>query len=178
MDRDRLLVRLARHGNKAAFGKLALKYRDPVLAIAYDFLNDYHTAQDIAQDVFIRAFKNIGDFEEKSRFSSWLYGITVNLSLDMKKRKYRRRFFLSKTDESVRKNQQYMAQVEQNELNDTMRLALKKLSDDQQTAIILRYFHNLPIREIADVLDSPESAIRINIHQAFQKLDKSFKKGK
>ena len=171
-------MRLARHGNKAAFGKLALKYRDPVLTLAYDFLNDYHTAKDIAQDVFIKAFKNIGDFEEKWRFSSWLYRITVNLSLDIRKRKSRRRIFLSKKDESARSNQEYIKQVGQNEVNNRIIYALKKLPDDQQTAIILRYFHNLSVREIAEVFDCSESTVRMKIHRAFQKLDKSLKKGK
>jgi RNA polymerase sigma-70 factor (ECF subfamily) len=178
VDRDQQLVRLAKHGNKAAFGKLALKYRDAVLTLAYDFLNDYHIAQDVAQTVFIKAFKNIGDFEEKSRFSSWLYRITVNTSLDIRKSKSRRRIFLIKKDESLEKNQVYIEPKRQNEINDTIIKALKNLSDQQQTSIILRYFHNLSVREIADVLDCSESTVRIHIHRALQKLDKSFKKGK
>ncbi len=178
MDPDRQLVRLAKNGNKAAFGKLARRYRDAVLALAYDFLNDYENAQDVAQNVFMKAFKNIGDFEEKSRFSSWLFRITVNASLDARKSKIRRRKFLIRK-EVYEENGQVSAQPEwQNGIDDTLINALNKLSDHQQTAIILRYFHDKPVREIADVLDCSESTVRIHLHRAIQKLDKSLKKRK
>ncbi|MCK4558287.1 MAG: RNA polymerase sigma factor [Calditrichia bacterium] len=178
MDPDRQLVRLAKNGNKAAFGKLARRYRDGVLALAYDFLNDYENAQDVAQNVFMKAFKNIGDFEEKSRFSSWLFRITVNASLDARKSKIRRRKFLIKK-EVYEKNGQVSAQPEwQDGIDDTLINALNKLSDHQQTAIILRYFHDKSVREIADVLDCSESTVRIHLHRAIQKLDKSLKKRK
>lgn len=178
MDPDRQLVRLAKNGNKAAFGKLARRYRDAVLALAYDFLNDYENAQDVAQNVFMKAFKNIGDFEEKSRFSSWLFRITVNASLDARKSKIRRRKFLIKK-EVYEKNGQVSAQPEwQDGIDDTLINALNKLSDHQQTAIILRYFHDKAVREIADVLDCSESTVRIHLHRAIQKLDKSLKKRK
>ena len=178
MDPDRQLVRLAKNGNKAAFGKLARRYRDAVLALAYDFLNDYENAQDVAQNVFMKAFKNIGDFEEKSRFSSWLFRITVNASLDARKSKIRRRKFLIKK-EVYEKNGQVSAQPEWRDgIDDTLINALNKLSDHQQTAIILRYFHDKSVREIADVLDCSESTVRIHLHRAIQKLDKSLKKRK
>lgn len=178
MDPDRQLVRLAKNGNKAAFGKLARRYRDAVLALAYDFLNDYENAQDVAQNVFMKAFKNIGDFEEKSRFSSWLFRITVNASLDARKSKIRRRKFLIRK-EVYEKNGQVSAQPEwQNGIDDTLINALNKLSDHQQTAIILRYFHDKSVREIADVLDCSENTVRIHLHRAIQKLDKSLKKRK
>ena len=178
MDPDRQLVRLAKNGNKAAFGKLARKYRDTVLSLVYDFLKDYQIAQDVAQDVFIKAFKNIGDFEERSRFSSWLFRIAVNTSLDARKNQSRRRKFLSKKDvydESVQKSAN---QDMQDGIDDTLVNALNKLSDHQQTAIIMRYFHDSSIREIAEVLDCSESTVRIHLHRAIQKLDKSLKKRK
>ncbi len=178
MDPDRQLVRLAKNGNKAAFGKLARRYRDAVLALAYDFLNDYENAEDVAQDVFMKAFKNIGDFKEKSHFSSWLFRITVNASLDARKSKIRRRKFLIKK-EIYEENDQVLAQPEwQDGIDDTLINALNKLSEHQQTTIILRYFHDKSVREIADVLDCSESTVRIHLHRAIQKLDKSLKKRK
>ncbi len=178
MDPDRQLVRLAKNGNKAAFGKLARRYRDAVLTLAYDFLKDYENAEDVAQDVFMKAFKNIGDFEQKSRFSSWLFRITVNASLDARKSKIRRRKFLIKK-EIYEENGQVLAQPEwQDGIDDTLINALNKLSEHQQTTIILRYFHDKSVREIADVLDCSESTVRIHLNRAIQKLDKSLKKRK
>lgn len=178
VDPDRQLVRLAKKGNKAAFGKLARKYRDAVLSFAYDFLNNYQTAQDVAQDVFIKAFKNIGDFEEKSQFSSWLYRITINASLDARKSQSRRRKFLSKKDVYEESDQGLVNPNWHDGIDDTWVNVLNKLSDHQQTAIIMRYFHDSSVREIADVLDCSESTVRVHLHRAIQKLDKSLKKRK
>ena len=178
VDPDRQLVRLAKSGNKAAFGKLARRYRDAVLALAYDFLDDYENAQDVAQDVFIKAFKNIGDFEEKSHFSSWLFRITVNASLDARKSKSRRRKFLLKKERDGENGHQSAEPELQGGIDDTLLTAINGLSDHQQTAIVLRYFHDKSIREIADVFDCSESTVRIHLHRAIQKLDKILKKRK
>jgi len=178
VDPDRLLVRLAKQGNRAAFGKLASRYRDAVLALAYDFLTDYQNAEDVAQDVFMKAFKNIGDYEEKSRFSSWIFRITVNASLDASKSKPRRRKFLIKKND-YEKNSQGSTQTDwQDGIDDRLFNVLNKLSDDQQTAIILRYFHELAMREIAEVLECTEGTVRIHLRRAIQKLDKSLKRRK
>jgi RNA polymerase sigma-70 factor (ECF subfamily) len=169
VDPDRQLVRLAKSGNKAAFGKLARRYRDAVLALAYDFLNDYENAQDVAQDVFIKAFKNIGDFEEKSHFSSWLFRITVNASLDARKSKSRRRKFLLKKERDGENGHQSAEPELQGGIDDTLLTPINGLSD---------HFHDKSIREIADVFDCSESTVRIHLHRAIQKLDKILKKRK
>jgi RNA polymerase sigma-70 factor (ECF subfamily) len=178
MDPDRQLVRLAKNGNKAAFGKLAKRHRDTVLSLAYDFLNDYETAQDVAQDVFMKAFKNIGDFEEKSRFSSWLFRITVNASLDARKSKIRRRKYLLSKEVHPDNSRVKAETANQNGVDDILLAALNKLSDHQQSAIVLRYFHDKSVREIADVLDCTESTVRSHLHRALQKLEKIYKKRK
>jgi RNA polymerase sigma-70 factor (ECF subfamily) len=177
MDPDRQLVRLAKKGNKAAFGKLARRYRDLVLSLAYDFLNDYQNAQDVAQEVFMKAFKNIGDFEEKSRFSSWLYRITVNASLDARKSKVRRRKYFGK--KNIPDVKQMPEEIRQGSgIDDHLLEAINGLSGQQQSVIILRYFHDKPVREVADVLDCTESTVRSHLHRALQKLEKSYRKRK
>jgi RNA polymerase sigma-70 factor (ECF subfamily) len=178
VDPDRQLVRLAKKGNRAALGKLARLYQDSVLSLAYDFLSNYENAQDVAQEVFLKTFKNIGDFEEKSRFSSWLFRITVNASLDARKNKSRRRKFLIKKNVYKETDLGSRQPERQDGIDDILINALYKLSDHQQAAIILRYFHDLPVREIGEILDCSEGAVRIHLHRAIQKLDKSLKKRK
>jgi RNA polymerase sigma-70 factor (ECF subfamily) len=178
MDPDRQLVRLAINGNKAAFGKLAKKYRDAVLSLAYDFLGDYENAKDVAQDVFMTAFKNIGDFEENSHFSSWLFRITVLTSLNLQKAKVPRGKYFKSKDIKSDTGQVIAESVGQNGIDDTLYTALKKLTDHQQSAIILRYFHDKSTRDIADTLECTESTVRGHLHRALQKLEKSFYKRK
>ena len=178
MDPDRHLVRLAKNGNKAAFGKLARRYRDPVLALAYDFLKDYENAKDVAQDVFMKAFKNIGDFEEKSRFSSWLYRITVNTCLDARKSDTRRRRYLFSRIDQADSDYKIDESNQSEGLDNTLSKELNNLSDQQRAAIVLRYFHDKSVREIAEVLNCTESTVRSHLYRALQKLDKSYRKRK
>jgi RNA polymerase sigma-70 factor (ECF subfamily) len=176
MDPDRLLVRMAQNGNKAAFGKLARRYRDTVLAITYDFLNDYESAKDVSQEVFIKAFKNIGDYGEKSRFSSWLIRIAVQSSLAVRNQKQRKYFLGGK-----RKPDAKVELEEATKENDRTSIWLNEtdnLSENQRVALILRYIHNSSIREIADIMECTQSRVRNHLHGALQKLLKSLKKRK
>jgi RNA polymerase sigma-70 factor (ECF subfamily) len=174
-DPDRQLVRLAKTGNKAAFGKLARTYRDTVLALTFDFLQDYESAKDAAQEVFIKAFKNIGDFEERAKFSSWIYRIAVNTCLDVqKKEKYR------KKQEPITKEHEYVTEIATNSasgmgIDDTMIIALERLSPNQRTVIVLRYFHDKEIAEIAEIIDCNQGTVRIHLHRAIKNLDRFFK---
>jgi len=81
-DPDYRLIVKAKAGNSLAFGKLVEKYRDQILNLAYDFSGDYNQAKDIAQEVFLKVFVSISSFEGKSKFSTWLYRVAVNTSLD------------------------------------------------------------------------------------------------
>jgi len=174
VDPDKRLVRFAKHGNKAAFGKLVRKYRDPILDLVFDYLRDYEQAKDVAQEAFIKAFRNIRDFEEKSLFSSWLYRIAVNSSYDALKSKVRRKKHTAESiddipDDATHQNDAY-------QFDDAMITAIRNLSENQHTAVVLRYFHNKSIHEIAEILDCSESTVRIHLHRAIQKLQKHLKK--
>jgi len=178
MDPDRPLVRLAKNGNKAAFGKLARRYRDSVLTLAFDFLKDFESAKDVAQDVFMNAFKHIGDFEEKSRFSSWLYRITVNTCLDARKSNSRRRKFLLSKKGISDSEHKIDESIQSNGFDEILSKELNKLSHQERAAIVLRYFHDKSVREIAEVLDCTESTVRSHLYRALQKLDKSYRRRK
>jgi RNA polymerase sigma-70 factor (ECF subfamily) len=173
VDPDKRLVRFAQHGNKAAFGKLVRKYRDQILEVIYDYLRDYDEAKDVAQEVFMKAFRNIRDFEEKSLFSSWLYRIAVNASYDALKIKTRQKKRHKKSIDEKAESQIHPG--ESNIFDDEIIQAIDKLSENQHTAIILRYFHHKSIHEIAEVLNCAESTVRIHLHRAIQKLQKDLK---
>lgn len=170
MDRDRALVRLAKHGNRRAFTKLVHRYRDKILALTFDFLQDYDVAKDVAQEVFIKAYRNLSDFEERSKFSSWLFRIAINTSLDTRKMIVRRK---ESSLENTPDGQIEDESLSVNEgLDDVLADALGHLSEKQKSAIVLRYFQQMSIREIADVLDCADSTVRIHLHRALQNLNK------
>jgi RNA polymerase sigma-70 factor (ECF subfamily) len=173
VDPDKRLVRFAKHGNKAAFGKLVRKYRDPILDLIFDYLRDFDQAKDVAQDVFVKAFRNIRDFEEKSLFSSWLYRIAVNSAYDALRTRSRQKkeplnLYLQNKEFQTDPNNEYI-------LDDSIIKAIEKLSENQHAAVVLRYFHKKSIQEIAEVLDCAESTARIHLHRGIQKLQKVLK---
>lgn len=171
MDPDRSLVRLAKRGNRAAFGKLVLRYRDKIMDLAYDFLKDHENARDVAQDVFVKAYRNIRDFEEKSKFASWLYRITINTCLDAKKKLNRRHELPLESEDFVNKEQSAINGDQIGDIDDELAAALEQLSDNQRTAVILRYFHDKSVHDIAEVINCADATVRIHLHRAMQKLD-------
>ena len=124
----------------------------------------------------MKAFRNIRDFEEKSLFSSWLYRIAINASFDALKTRARRK------KQPVEAANQVPVDSHQKDavipMDDDMVNAIGKLSDNQHTAIVLRYFHNRSIHEISEVLDCAESTVRIHLHRGIQKLQKDLKREK
>ena len=171
MNPDRTLVKLAKRGNRAAFGKLVLRYREKILNLAYDFLGDYESARDVAQDIFVKSWRNIREFEERSKFSSWLYRIAINTCLDAQK-KIKKHRELPFTDQYLKSQEPSIIQQDRTgNIDDELAAAIMQLSRNQRTAIILRYFHDQSIHDIAEVIGCSDATVRIHLHRAIQKLD-------
>lgn len=179
---DRQLVHAAKAGNRAAFGTLAKKYQNKVFYLAFDLVGDYEDAKDVAQEAFIKAFEKLAQFEERAQFSTWLYRITVNLAMDMHRRRKRKPH--EPLEENIREIER-QKKVEQNEeglrsemllqnvaQRKQLELALQKLSNHQRVATVLKYFHQQSSKEIAVVLNCSESTVRIHLFRALRNLRK------
>jgi RNA polymerase sigma-70 factor (ECF subfamily) len=170
-DPDYRLVQKAKTGNSLAFGKLVEKYQDRILDLVYDFSGDYHTAKDIAQEVFLKVFMNLSSFEGKSRFSTWLYRVAVNTSLDEMKKIKKKPFRLFSNPEIKEKveNQPESDQSQKLDIN----LQDAKLSEQQSTAVILRFYNDMKIAEIAKIMECSDHTVRTHIFRAIEKLKKT-----
>ncbi len=184
-DNDNRLIIKARNGDKTAFGRLVKKYQQKVLYLAYDMVGDYDEAKDIAQEAFIRAYTRLDQFEKRARFSTWLYRITVNLALDIYRKK--KRYPLKPLETSLKEieshsheNESVSAKsdraVEIDEMQVRLNDALNELTEHQKTATILKYFHQKSSKEIAAILGCSESTARIHIHRALGNLKKVLQK--
>ena len=184
-ENDNRLINKARNGDKAAFGTLVKKYQQQVLYLAFDIVGDYDEAKDIAQEAFIRAYSKLNQFEKRARFSTWLYRITVNLALDVYRK--RKRYPLKPLDKSLQEIESQNLKNESLSINsdgavefDEMRIklnaALDELTENQKTAAILKYFHQKSSKEIADIMGCAESTARIHIHRALGNLKKLLQK--
>ncbi len=172
MDPDRQLVRLAKNGNKAAFGKLARSYRDAVLALAYDFLNDYENAQDVAQDVFIKAYRSIGSFQAKAKFSTWLYRIAYNNCISVIRKKVRMIDLVEDVPEGVvdEKEMNGLESISAEERSMYLKMAIESLAETDAVVVTLFYYDELSLDEIAKVTGLSSSNIRIKLHRSRKKM--------
>lgn len=182
---ESVLIQKAKSGDRRAFGELVHLYRDRILALGYDLMGNYEDASDLAQEAFVRAFQRLGSFEERARFSTWLYRITVNLAMDTHRKKKRRptdsfetRFRDGEPAAALEESVQ-IAPDNGLERADTRRLiedALAQLTDHQRTATTLRYFHQMSCGEIASVMGCAEGTVRIHLHRAMRHLRQILKK--
>lgn len=170
------LVAKARRGDRGAFGELIRMYQVHILHLSFDLLGDWDLASDAAQDSFVKAWKKLATFEERAKFSSWLYRIAVNTCRDYQRREQRRR--TSPIEEPAVRAQaerhgpdeRPSDAVEAAESRAQLEAALATLTENQRTAITLRYFHDLSTREIAAVMACAENTVRIHVFRGMEKL--------
>jgi len=167
-----------RAGHKELFSKLVDRYHNQVAGIAFKMVGDYDDAKDIAQMVFVKTFYNLERFDTSKRFSTWLYRIAVNASIDYV-RKFRKHKFeeLDDIKESKELNSKNPEQIFQlKELKDYVMTAAEKLNDKQRDAFIYKDVKGLEIDEIARIMDMPQATVRWYLHRARKKIRNDLQK--
>ncbi|MBN1894958.1 sigma-70 family RNA polymerase sigma factor [bacterium] len=179
---DGQLVRKAKTGDNEAFGILVKKYRDPIVHLAFQMTGNWNDAGDLAQETFIKAFQRLSQFREDSKFSTWIYRITVNLSMDHHRRRKRMREVPLEVEPAGQKGwldrllntaDSNADRLETEETNRSIRRALNRLSGNQRTAVVLKYFHEKSSLEIAHIMGCSETSVRTHIFRALRNLRKA-----
>jgi len=155
------------------------EHKNFVYATAFRYLKDYDDADDITQEVFIKALTNWSHFEHKSSVKTWLYKITVNMCLNHQKRRKFMTFF-SKMDNdevnSISSNDKDAQQgLESNDIINRFNEELAKLPEKQRETFALRYFHDLTYNEISELLGTSVGGLKANYFQAVKKLAHNLK---
>mgnify|MGYP000282733392 FL=1 len=182
MNSEKSLINLVKKGDKKAYEVLVLQYQDRLVFSVYKFLKDYELAQDIAQEAFVKAFKNIEKFRGDSSFYTWIYRIAINTAknfLSSKSRKseiYDDEIMELKLSESAVTSENPENILEAEELRSLMMDAIQGLPDDIRTTLSLREFDGLSYEEIAEVQNCPIGTVRSRIHKGREILDKTFSK--
>ena len=182
MNSEKSLINLVKKGDKKAYEVLVLQYQDRLVFSVYKFLKDYELAQDIAQETFVKAFKNIEKFRGDSSFYTWIYRIAINTAknfLSSKSRKseiYDDEIMELKLSESAVTSENPENILEAEELRSLMMDAIQGLPDDIRTTLSLREFDGLSYEEIAEVQNCPIGTVRSRIHKGREILDKTFSK--
>lgn len=140
--------------------------------MSFDLVGNYQDASDIAQDAFIRAYDKMHQFNAAAKFSTWLFRITVNIAMDFHRHRRPNAMSLSQEDENDLSS--YAAgpveEIEKQETATEFKKNLDKLSPQQRTVVILKFYHDKSYREIADIMACTESTIRNHNARAMAKL--------
>ncbi len=175
---EHALVERARDGDHDAYGVLVERHSRAVFRLAYRITGQEQDAEDVVQEAFLRAYRQIGRFESRSSFGTWLYRIAVNCAHDLIRTRPR---FSSRSsgpddqgeapeiaDVSAGANPERV--LASREIDRRVREGLDTLSDLERSAFILRHFEGLSIAEIGESLGLGPSAAKHSIFRAVQKM--------
>lgn len=159
-------------GDERAFEELVEEYRERVHRVAWRILRDDEDAEDVAQEAFIKVFRNIGRFEGRSSLYTWIYRITVNIALNRIKRdKFRRMVPLGDMIRGDPRPQSNPARAAiGSEIAERIDQAVKLLPDKQRAVFTLKFYEELSHREIADIVGCSEGTSKANYFHAIRKL--------
>ena len=176
---DEEIARAVQSGDVEIFGVLIKRYEAKMMRYAKKFLFDYEDAEDIVQEIFLKAYINIQSFDTGRKFSSWLYRIAHNEFINAIKKKKRRPllFFdpdtllprpVSKENTDTKANEQ--------ELSHLLDKCLNKLDAKYREPLVLYYFEELSYKEIADVLRVPIATVGIRLQRGKKNMKTLYKK--
>ena len=157
--------------NTKAFDQLVKKYQSPVRRFfLHQTCGDGELSDDLAQDTFIKAYTNIASFKNLSSFSTWLYRIAINESLDFLRR--HKMATLSSADADLSVANRLMADdyFDGDKSQALLQEAIASLPDVQRTVFTLRYYDEMKYSEMSEVLGTSEGALKASYHIAVQKI--------
>jgi RNA polymerase sigma-70 factor (ECF subfamily) len=167
-------LRLARDGDKDAFGCLVKAYETPVYNLAYRMLGNGAEAEEAAQEAFLRVYSNLHRYDPKRSFRSWLFSIASHYCIDRLRR--RRLTWLSLDEEYVPPGALARSEpgpegiVSRREHEKWIQRLLSELSPTDRAAITLRYWYDCSYQEIGEVLELTVSAVKSRLHRARRAL--------
>lgn len=166
-------VEAAMQGDQDAFAELVYTYQDAVYNLCYRILSDRAEAEDAAQEAFLRAYLNLTRYDMARSFKTWLLTIASNHCID---RLRRRRMKLMSIDDPMPELTLTSDEPEPEkasitrEQSEAIQGLLNQLPEDYRAAIVLRYWYDYSYNEIADMLETTESAIKSRLFRARQML--------
>jgi RNA polymerase sigma-70 factor, ECF subfamily len=178
---DVLAVSKARSGDTDAFRVLVERHSRSLFRLAFRMTGNQQDAEDVVQESFLRAYKQLAKFDERASFGTWLYRIAANCSLDLVRSRKRRNEHLAPPSESAAEvedpvvslpstapNPERMALS--SEVRERVALAMRDLSPTERTAFVLRHFEGMCMEEVGRVLECQPGAAKHSVFRAVQKL--------
>lgn len=170
---DQLYITKVINGDTNAFAYLVDTYKNMVFSLAYKMTKNREEAEEISQDTFIKAYKNLAKFKGDSKFSTWLYRIAYHACLDAikKNKKNNNTFEINEiTFNQIKSVDDILQGIERKERATIMNDCLLKLPQDERSLIWMFYYDELSLKEIIEVTKLSEANIKVKLHRARKKL--------
>jgi RNA polymerase sigma-70 factor (ECF subfamily) len=165
------IVERAQRGDREAFTLLVRRYERTALAVAYAVLSDGDAAGDAVQDAFLRAWQRLGDLRQVERFGGWLCGIVRNTAYDVHRAARRQSRARAELPATVPSGQgDPVLHYQRKESSERVAAALATLDEVTRTAVVLRYYQNMPSKQIAEVVGLAPAAVDMRLMRARQTL--------
>tara|TARA_R110001583_G_scaffold4351_2_gene25209 strand:- start:46194 stop:46769 length:576 start_codon:yes stop_codon:yes gene_type:complete len=170
---DEYYIQQTLNGNVNAYAFLVEKYKHMVYTLTIRIVKSKEDAEEVSQDVFVKAFKKLDSFKGDSKFSTWIYKIAYYASLDIVKKN--KRFTNSENiddfhDGNLENVQDALESLHNKERKIVINKALLKLNEDERAILTLFYFEEMPIKEISKIVNLTEDNIKVKLFRSRKKL--------
>jgi len=174
---ERALIKRAKQGDVNAFAELVEDYKDKIYGFLYRMTGSHEDAYDLAQEVFLRVYKNLHAFDDTMRFSPWIYRIAQNLAVDQLRKRRKLVYLDEPTGEDGDMNWQIESSdpgpediVEFADFRESLATALNELQPIYKAVLLMRFVHELSYEDIARSLDLPLTTVKTRLHRAREAL--------
>ena len=180
---DPAVVEQARKGSEAAYRELLTRYERPVFSLIFRMVRDRETAEDLAQETFIKVLNNLDRYSPEFKFSSWLFKIANNLTIDHLRRRRVDTISIEGAPDAVTAesakatsisvvsaNESPLEELESRELGTAIERAIGTLRPEYRACIMLRHVEDKSYEEIAEIVKLPLGTVKTYIHRARHEL--------
>jgi len=183
---DEELMQKIKKGDAEAFDILVRRWENRLFNTIYRITGDFETSRDLRQEVFLRVYQSAKGYRSDGHFGTWLYRIAINCSInELRKRKRRQTLPLSMSEFGEEQTLQDALLddspgpdevIQQSELSEHIRDALRRLPDEQRVVIVLRHYEGLKFQQIASILNCPLGTVKSRMHHGLEQLRAKLKR--
>ncbi|MCI1696771.1 RNA polymerase sigma factor SigW [Aneurinibacillus aneurinilyticus] len=181
---EQRIIQEAKNGNRDAFAELVDLYKDKVYHVSYRMVGNRQEAEDVAQETFLRVYANLDNYDPQYKFSTWIYRIASNLSIDLLRKRKKNLSIDAEIsgaegvdwhDRLADTGKGPEEEVLTDELQEEVQGAIMGLSPKYRAVMLLRYIEDLSLQEISEAVQLPISTIKTRIHRGREALRKKLR---
>ena len=168
------LVQAILAGEKSRFAEIVDQHKNLVYSVLLRMTDNHDEANDLAQEVVIKVFRQLKQFKRKSKLSTWIYKITYFHGLSYLRK--RKRWFTDVNKIEVHATDNVDEEIELSELKGHVSECIRNLKPLERTAITLFYLEEMQVKEVAEIMNITESYVKVTVHRAKKSLKEMIKK--